>query len=144
MICEKCEQEFQRRQVIDGILRDLGKRKQCLDCSPFGVKNTKPVIKTTPQKLDPIIRPQTPNPTTPQIKLDPNGNPRHLFSIDEPKYRCGYNRDHCESCGYEYDKSEFRKGTRKCGDCFWAISSAKIAAALPRMRAPWLSNSTIS
>ena len=35
-VCEKCGKEFEDYVIIDGIKRDLHKRKNCLDCSPFG------------------------------------------------------------------------------------------------------------
>lgn len=35
-VCNKCGKEFPSRIVIDGIERDIKRRKYCLDCSPFG------------------------------------------------------------------------------------------------------------
>lgn len=35
-ICAKCGKEFPARAKINGIWRDLHKRKNCLECSPFG------------------------------------------------------------------------------------------------------------
>jgi hypothetical protein len=40
-ICELCNKEFEAWINIDGKLRNLQRRKLCLDCSPFGSKNTK-------------------------------------------------------------------------------------------------------
>lgn len=37
-ICAKCGKEFPEKIKIDGIWRDLRKRKNCLECSPFGVQ----------------------------------------------------------------------------------------------------------
>jgi hypothetical protein len=39
-ICERCGNEFPRRTVIDGVLRNLDSRRFCLACSPFGQHNT--------------------------------------------------------------------------------------------------------
>lgn len=39
--CKSCGEGFPNRQIIDGKLRYLGKRKYCLICSPFGKHNTK-------------------------------------------------------------------------------------------------------
>jgi hypothetical protein len=39
--CLKCNKEFKIRVIIDGIERIINKRQYCLDCSPFGMKNTK-------------------------------------------------------------------------------------------------------
>lgn len=41
-ICRKCQKEFNIMVVIEGKKRNLGNRKFCLDCSPFGKHNTKP------------------------------------------------------------------------------------------------------
>ena len=41
MICKKCDKEFKTLIVIEGKQRNLGTRKFCLDCSPFGLHNTK-------------------------------------------------------------------------------------------------------
>jgi hypothetical protein len=40
-ICLKCNKEFNNRVIIDGKERVINKRKYCLKCSPFGMKNTK-------------------------------------------------------------------------------------------------------
>lgn len=40
--CRKCEADIPASIVIDGKRRNLGNRKFCLDCSPFGNHNTKP------------------------------------------------------------------------------------------------------
>jgi hypothetical protein len=40
-ICLKCNNSFPNRTIIEGKERTLNKRKYCLDCSPFGQKNTK-------------------------------------------------------------------------------------------------------
>ena len=39
-VCEMCGRPFATRQVIDGRLRYLYRRRFCLDCSPFGTHNT--------------------------------------------------------------------------------------------------------
>jgi len=38
--CQCCGKEFNRVVIIEGTLRNLQKRKYCLDCSPFGEHNT--------------------------------------------------------------------------------------------------------
>lgn len=40
MICKKCGNEFPDRIIVDGTMRVLTSRKYCLDCSPFGSRNT--------------------------------------------------------------------------------------------------------
>lgn len=42
--CKKCGIYFPNWVTIDGKKRDLHRRKYCLDCSPFGQHNTKPLI----------------------------------------------------------------------------------------------------
>jgi len=40
-ICRKCGSEFKNRVKIKGSIKVLNRRKYCLDCSPFGKRNTK-------------------------------------------------------------------------------------------------------
>lgn len=40
-ICKKCDAPFKTVQIIDDKQRNLGNRKYCLSCSPFGGKNTR-------------------------------------------------------------------------------------------------------
>jgi hypothetical protein len=44
-ICRKCNNEFPFRVVVDGKERNLKSRKFCLDCSPFGKRNTRDLTK---------------------------------------------------------------------------------------------------
>lgn len=39
-ICQKCNNEFPNRIVIDNVPRNLSSRRFCLSCSPFGHHNT--------------------------------------------------------------------------------------------------------
>lgn len=41
MICKNCNNSFPLYIRVDGKLRNLCKRSYCLDCSPFGLHNTK-------------------------------------------------------------------------------------------------------
>ena len=43
-ICEKCGQEFPNRIKINGVIHNIHKRKYCVECSPFGVHNTKKLV----------------------------------------------------------------------------------------------------
>lgn len=43
-ICKKCGNHFPNRKVIDGKLRALNKRSNCLDCSPFDAECRKPYL----------------------------------------------------------------------------------------------------
>ena len=40
-ICEKCSSEFPFTKMIDGKLRNFKNRRFCLECSPFGSRNTR-------------------------------------------------------------------------------------------------------
>jgi len=48
-ICKKCNKNFPYQIKIEGKVRNLGSRKYCLECSPFGKHNTRTieVSKTT-------------------------------------------------------------------------------------------------
>lgn len=39
--CEKCNESFPNRLSIDGVFRNMQRRKFCLKCSPYGEHNTK-------------------------------------------------------------------------------------------------------
>lgn len=41
-ICRKCQSSFPNLVNIDGKTKNLCNRKFCLECSPFGTRNTKP------------------------------------------------------------------------------------------------------
>lgn len=45
--CRKCFESFPNGKEIDGIYRNLSKRRFCLSCSPFGLKNRKDLTKET-------------------------------------------------------------------------------------------------
>lgn len=51
--CDACGKLFPAKQVIDGILRSLYRRRFCLECSPFGAHNTSktPPEATTPEEV---------------------------------------------------------------------------------------------
>ena len=42
-ICANCKSEFLPTKIIDGKRRNLSKRKYCLDCSPWGLHNTRSI-----------------------------------------------------------------------------------------------------
>lgn len=41
--CLKCGKQFKNREKINGSIKILNKRKYCLECSPFGKRNTKKI-----------------------------------------------------------------------------------------------------
>jgi len=40
-VCKKCDSKFSTRVIINGEHKNLGSRKYCLTCSPFGMHNTR-------------------------------------------------------------------------------------------------------
>lgn len=44
--CRRCENSFPNKIVIKGKTRILSSRVYCLDCSPFGLHNTRPIDET--------------------------------------------------------------------------------------------------
>src|SRR5438105_2918049 len=46
IICKKCKTEFKINQWINGKRYNLGKRKYCLNCSPFKKHNTRDLTKS--------------------------------------------------------------------------------------------------
>lgn len=40
-ICLKCNEQFSNRVIINGQEKIINKRKYCLKCSPFGMRNTR-------------------------------------------------------------------------------------------------------
>ena len=44
-ICRKCGQTIPNRMEVDGHIRKLDRRKFCLDCSPFGGRNSRDLTK---------------------------------------------------------------------------------------------------
>lgn len=49
-ICKKCNQRFPCHVNIENKSRNLSSRKYCLDCSPFGLHNTKPLHNVVDKK----------------------------------------------------------------------------------------------
>ena len=50
-ICEKCKKEFPYWVSINGKKRNFKNRKYCLECSPFGSKNTKKLVGKDKRKV---------------------------------------------------------------------------------------------
>lgn len=51
-VCKKCGKEFPNRiRLSDGSLKFLSRRKYCLECSPLGLHNTRPI-----EDKDPNLR----------------------------------------------------------------------------------------
>lgn len=48
--CAKCNKEFPNYIFVDGIRKNISKRKYCLECSPFGQHNTVKLHKDNTRK----------------------------------------------------------------------------------------------
>lgn len=55
-LCKKCGKTFSVRIKLNEKVRHLGKRKYCLDCSPFGSRNTRKLEITYPEQLKVICK----------------------------------------------------------------------------------------
>ena len=58
-ICQKCTSPFPNRLVIEGQMKNLGSRKYCLTCSPWGQHNTRTLKDAPPRSCRTC--PGTPN-----------------------------------------------------------------------------------
>lgn len=48
-VCRKCSSFFPSRVKVHDQVRNLCNRRFCLDCSPFGVHNTRPILLSSPE-----------------------------------------------------------------------------------------------
>lgn len=55
-ICKKCNKPYKLLVIIDGKERNLGSRKFCLECSPFGSHNTGNLKVIRPAKIDSLSK----------------------------------------------------------------------------------------
>lgn len=95
-ICKKCGSDFPIMQKVDGKKRNLGNRKFCLKCSPFGKHNT---------KKDPALPSKTHSRNTPYSKwtLEEKQeaiNKRYQQGIDRKKKIIEMKGGGCQKCGY--------------------------------------------
>lgn len=97
MICRKCKKEFPVHKVIDGKLRNFQNRKFCLDCSPFGSRNTKPDDPSRPTKRFPRA------PYREWSEEDKERNRRYQYrSRQSRKLRLiKLKGGKCKTCGYD-------------------------------------------
>ena len=50
--CQKCKKEFPFLVIVNGVRRNLSSRKFCLECSPFGQRNTSVLSAPRPSTVD--------------------------------------------------------------------------------------------
>jgi len=89
-ICKKCNTRFKSSQIVNGKIRNLGNRKYCLVCSPFGGHNT--------QKLELCGEIKTSN--SGECELVVCSGCGREYEYDRRK---GHRRNKCNSC-ISYDK----------------------------------------
>lgn len=111
--CKKCETKFPTYIEIDGVQKNLNKRKYCLTCSPYKKHNTRKLdetVNTDNEKLCP--RCSTIKPVTEFYKRRDRNDPSAYCitcsgeqtqeRIKERKKQCvEYLGGLCESCGYD-------------------------------------------
>ena len=83
MICTQCNSFFKTKQIINGKIRNLCKRKYCLICSPFGRHNTRPLYTIDKQRI-------STNPLETQCKV--------CGKIYLYKRKTGTTKNRCSSC----------------------------------------------
>lgn len=49
--CELCGKRFPQRQLVDGVYKNLQRRKYCFECSPFGSGNTRKLDGSSEEEL---------------------------------------------------------------------------------------------
>lgn len=47
--CRKCQSPFSSKARVDGVKKNLQRRKFCLSCSPWGSRNTRPDLDAPPK-----------------------------------------------------------------------------------------------
>ena len=100
--CSKCKVKFKTLVVIDGFERNLGNRKYCLVCSPWGSHNTTTIGDIKPQpghKICPHCSKEFPN----------------TLQYFYPRYDAGKTLStYCRSCWSVYRIQKFRDLKRQC------------------------------
>jgi len=94
-ICESCGYLFEIRKKIDGKVRNLQRRKFCLECSPFGAHNT---------SSDPAVSTLDKEERAKRARLKKIVQWRQRIKKKLVQYKGG----RCENCGYD----------RNCLDAF--------------------------
>ncbi len=99
--CSKCEKEFKTIAVVDGVEKNLGNRKYCLDCSPWGQHNT--------SKIGEIEKPK--HKTCRHCREEFKNTEEFFFPrYDKTKSLSTY----CRSCWNKYRVQKFRELKSKC------------------------------
>jgi hypothetical protein len=104
-VCKNCGDRFPCRMTIDGKRRNLGKRKYCLICSPFGAHNTIPIHKLKPLDSGDSVCVVCGRRYLYDRKKGHTRNKCNSCSVNERRYKLkqkcvDYKGGKCEHCGY--------------------------------------------
>jgi hypothetical protein len=115
MVCSKCGEYFPCKIRINGKSHNLSNRKFCLDCSPFGLHNTRGIKTPTIGKRicpkcgkekndDEFYRRRTNNKLT-SYCIDCNKKNATFYKQEIKKKCVDYKGGKCEICGYNKNLS---------------------------------------
>ena len=104
--CLKCNNQIKYLVKIDGRVRNLQRRKYCLDCSPFGGKNTKQLVISTTSALGKTFTCQECNKEFVYRKKGDKTTACQIccnkLARKQKKKKClEYKGGKCEKCGYD-------------------------------------------
>jgi len=102
-ICLKCNSKFKTLQFVDGKTRNLGTRKFCLECSPFGSHNTSPNLNSNTNS----------NKTCSHCKLSFPATTEHFYVRSRKQKDLS---SYCKKCNTKIRVNEMRKTKQKCVD----------------------------
>ena len=98
--CLKCNNTFPFKVIVDGVTRNLQNRKFCLECSPFGIHNTKNLLVDELYESDNKICPSC------NIK-----KPREDFYTRREENRITFS-SHCKECS-KNKAMDWQRNTKK-------------------------------
>lgn len=102
-ICKECDESFPNKIKIDGKMRTLSSRKYCLECSPFGLHNTRPIHKNS--KRAQRTKPE-------ELKCSICGR----IYIYDYKNKKGHTKIKCNSCLVNQRRFKFKRKMVKYKD----------------------------
>ena len=109
-ICKKCNNEFPFHVVVEGKKRNLKTRKFCLNCSPFGKRNTRDLTKEKDYSISYCKDCDESKPIA-DFYIKTDGRPYSYCKKCWSRRRVAYNRNNkkdaiaylggsCQVCGY--------------------------------------------
>lgn len=98
--CRKCGKEFKLSAKIDGKRRNFAGRKFCLECSPFGSKNTKPDDPSRQSKYGQKNYKKNPYGTWTKEAREDYVRKYYLRGLERKKQLVEMKGGKCQTCGY--------------------------------------------